>query len=118
MFVRNVRDIIGTERDVQGNGWKSRRLILARDGLSVSVHETILDPNLTLTFTYKEHRETVYCIAGEGSVENVATGETTDLRPGSIYSVGIGDAHIVKTRTTMKLLCIFDPPLMGHEEAE
>ena len=118
MFVRNVKDILGTERDVIGNGWKSRRLILARDGLNYSVHETTLEANLTLRFSYSAHRETVYCIAGEGSVQNIATGETASLRPGSIYSVGIGDDHEVKTLSVMKLLCIFDPPLEGQEEAD
>jgi L-ectoine synthase len=118
MFVRGVEEILGTERDVQGNGWKSRRLILARDGLKYSVHETILEPNITLSFTYKAHRETVYCVSGEGSIENLSTGEISVLRPGIIYSVGIGDPHTVTTRSEMKLMCIFDPPLEGREEAD
>lgn len=118
MIVRYVEDIIGTDRDASGEGWKSRRLMLARDGLKYSVHETTLEPNLTLRFNYTAHRETVYCIHGEGSIHNVQTGETWPLRPGSIYSVGIGDDHIVKTQTQMKLLCLFDPPLEGQEHAE
>ena len=89
MFVRNVKEILETERDVTGKGWKSRRLILARDGLKYSVHETTLEANITLRFTYAAHRETVYCIEGEGSVQNITTGETASLRPGSIYSVGM-----------------------------
>jgi L-ectoine synthase len=118
MFVRNVKDILGTERDVNGKGWKSRRLILARDGLTYSVHETILEAKNTLRFTYSAHRETVYCIEGKGSVQNVLTGETWPIHPGSIYSVGVGDDHVVKTQSEMKLICIFDPPLEGQEEAD
>ena len=118
MFVRDVKDILGTERDVTGKGWKSRRLIVARDGLKYSVHETILEANTTLSFTYAAHRETVYCIEGKGSVQNVLTGETWPLHPGSIYSVGVGDDHVVKTQSEMKLICIFDPPLEGQEEAD
>jgi L-ectoine synthase len=118
MIVRNVREIIGTERDVQGKGWKSRRLILAADGIKFSVHETSLDANIELSFNYELHRETVYCIEGEGSIHNVAKDETADLLPGTIYSAGIGEPHIVKTKTEMKLLCIFDPPLTGREEAQ
>jgi len=82
MFVRNVKDIVGTDRDVAGNGWRSRRLILARDGLKYSVHETILEANGALRFAYASHRETVYCIEGEGSVRNVVTGETLSARIG------------------------------------
>jgi L-ectoine synthase len=118
MFCRHVDDVVGTERDVAGNGWKSRRVILARDGLKYSVHETILDAHVTLRFKYTAHRETVYCIDGSGLVQNVTTGETWKFRPGSIYSVGIGDDHVVKTETKMKLLCIFDPPLESNEEAD
>lgn len=118
MFVTQVEDVVGTERDASGEGWKSRRMILARDGLKYSVHETILEPGLTLTFNYKAHRETVYCVRGEGSIQNKTTGEMWELRPGSIYSVGIGDDHIVRTHTEMKLVCIFDPPLEGQEHAD
>jgi L-ectoine synthase len=118
MIIKSVNQIIGTERDVQGEGWKSRRIILAGDGLKYSVHETILKPNMNLRFNYTRHRETVYCIEGDGSIENLESGEKEDLRPGTIYSAGIGEPHILTSRTEMKLLCIFDPPLHGSEKAE
>jgi L-ectoine synthase len=118
MFSSDIRDVIGTERDVAGAGWKSRRLILAGDGLPYSVHETVIDPGISLRFAYTAHRETVYCIEGEGSVRELASGREWPIRPGSIYSVGIGDDHEVTTRTPLKLLCVFDPPLMGREEAD
>jgi len=118
MFFKDVKDILGTDRDVVGNGWQSRRLILAGDGLKYSVHETTIAANATLRFKYANHRETVYCIEGEGTVQNLATGEVHSLHPGCIYSAGIGDDHIVKTATEMKLLCMFDPPLVGQESAD
>lgn len=118
MLARDVRDIIGTERDVHGEGWMSRRLVLAGDGLRYSVHETIIEAGTTLRFTYRSHRETVYCVAGDGSVRSVATDEAWPIRPGSLYSVGVGDDHIVTARSELKLLCIFDPPLEGREEAD
>ena len=98
-------------------GWKSRRLILAGDGLKYSVHETTLDAGVDLNFKYEAHRETVYCMEGEGSITNVATGQTWPITAGTLYTVGIGDTHIVRSNTGMKLLCIFDPPLAGQEEA-
>jgi L-ectoine synthase len=118
MLQRHVDEVVGTERDVQGAGWKSRRLVLAGDGLPYSVHETTLDAGVTLRFSYRSHRETVYCIAGDGAVRNVATGQTWPLRPGTLYSVGIGDDHVVTTRAETKLVCVFDPPLGGREEAD
>lgn len=59
MFTRSVEEILGTERDVHGEGWKSRRLVLAEDGLPFSVHETLVEAGRSLRFTYRAHSETV-----------------------------------------------------------
>jgi L-ectoine synthase len=118
MFSRSVQEIIGTERDVHGDGWKSRRLVLAGDGLPFSVHETTVEAGAHLRFTYQNHSETVYCIEGRGTVEDVARGAIIPLEPGSLYSVGIGDDHIIRAETEIKFLCVFEPPLTGTEEAD
>jgi L-ectoine synthase len=118
MFARCTKEIVGSERDVHGSGWKSRRLVLARDGLPFSVHETIVEAGAVLRFTYRSHSETVYCIEGKGSVEDVAGGRIFELEPGCLYSVGIGDDHILTAGSEMKFLCIFEPPLTGTEEAD
>ena len=118
MIIRSVNDVIGTERDVQGNGWKSRRIVLAKDGLNYSIHETIIDANATLRFTYKHHRETVYCIEGTATLTDVSAGTKTELSHGSLYSAGIDEEHIVQTNTRVKFLCIFEPALTGREEAD
>jgi L-ectoine synthase len=117
MIVRSVTDVIGTARDVHGQGWKSRRVVLAGEGPDYSVHETTLDAGVTLRFEYQHHRETVYCIAGEGTIEDLGAGRVVRLGPGGLYSAGIGEDHIITTDTEMKLVCIFSPPLAGDEEA-
>jgi L-ectoine synthase len=118
MFSRSVKEITGTERDVQGDGWKSRRMVVASDGLPYSVHETTVEAGAYLRFTYRHHTETVYCITGQGMVEDAASRVQYAIEPGSLYSVGIGDEHIVTARTELKLLCIFTPPLVGTETAD
>ena len=118
MFSRSVSEVIGSDRDVRGEGWMSRRLVLADDGLPFSVHETIVAGGQTLRFTYRSHSETVYCIAGSGTVEDVRAGAIVELAPGSLYSVGVGDDHVLRAETEMKLLCVFAPPLVGAEEAD
>jgi L-ectoine synthase len=118
MIIRNVDDIIGTERDVHGAGWKSRRLVLADDEIGYSLHETTLDAGVELQFEYRNHRETVYCVEGSGSVEDLGNGTRVALVPGAMYSAGIGEPHVVRTTSQMKLLCVFTPALAGTEEAD
>lgn len=118
MIVRSVREVIGTARDVHGEGFKSRRLLLKEDGLPVSVHETTLDAGAELRFCYKVHSETVYCVAGRGSVENLDAGTVHEIAPGSIYTVFPGDDHVVRSETEITFLCIFDPPCIADESAD
>jgi L-ectoine synthase len=118
MFDRSVEEILETERDVHGQGWRSRRLVLAGDGLPFSVHETTVDSGQTLRFAYRSHSETVYCIAGRATVEDIGSGRVVDIRPGSLYSVGVGDDHVVRTSAETTFLCVFAPPLVGAEEAD
>jgi L-ectoine synthase len=118
MIVRSVREVIGTTRDVHGEGWKSRRLLLKEDGLSVSVHETTLAAGAELRFNYVVHSETVYCVKGRGSVEDLDAGVVHTITPGTIYTVFPGDDHIVRADTEITFLCIFDPPCIADESAD
>jgi L-ectoine synthase len=118
MFYTSVQAIVGTRRDVRGDGWKSRRMILAEDGLPFSVHETIVVAGTELRFCYEKHSETVYCIEGEGTIEDMARGTISPLRPGALYSAAIGDDHVLRADADLKLLCIFEPALKGAESAD
>jgi L-ectoine synthase len=118
MLIRHLEEISGTERDVEGPGWRSRRLVVAEDGLKYSFHVTTLVEGAHLRFEYRHHRETVYCVEGEGTIEDLTTATKVELGPGSLYSVGVGEPHIVTATTPMTLVCVFDPPLHGTEEAD
>ena len=116
MIVRNLEDIIGTERDVSGPGWRSRRLVLRGDGMGCSVHDTIVKEGAELRLHYRDHLETNYCIGGEGEVVELATGRSFAIRPGTVYALDKHDAHILRaTRGDLKLVCVFVPPLAGGE---
>ena len=64
---------------------------------------------------YKSHVEANYVIEGEGTAEDLTTGEKWDLYPGSMYFVGPKDRHQVNTHTGFYLLSVFNPPLVGDE---
>jgi L-ectoine synthase len=118
MLTRRLEQIDGTERDVRGEGWRSRRLVVAEDGTPYSFHITVLDRGARLHFEYTRHRETVYCIEGEGTITDVASGETIALEPGGLDSAGTGELHEIVALSEMTLACVFTPPLDGTEEAD
>ena len=64
---------------------------------------------------YKNHIESVYCVGGEGEVENVATGEVVPLSDGTLYCLDDHDKHILRATTDLRLICVFTPALIGPE---
>lgn len=115
MIVRDIQALYGTEREVQGEGWTSTRLLLKKDGMGFSLHETIVPQGETLTLHYKNHLEAVYCVAGKGTLTDLATGETHAIFPGILYALDQHDKHILKAEETLTFLCVFNPPVTGAE---
>jgi L-ectoine synthase len=116
MKIVRLQDIIGTERDVAGPGWKSRRLLLKKDGMGFSFHETIIPAGAELRLWYKHHLEAVYCVAGNGSIEDLETGEVHQISDGVLYALDKHDRHILRGGTEdMRLVCAFNPPVTGNE---
>ena len=116
MKIVSLEDIIGTDRDVEGPGWKSRRLLLKKDGMGFSFHETIIPAGAELHLWYKNHLEAVYCVAGNESIEDLATGEVHDIHDGVLYALDKHDRHVVRGGTEdMRLICAFYPPVTGRE---
>lgn len=115
MIVRDIGQLDGTDRDIKGEGWRSRRLLRRDDGVNFSLHLTELDAGAELVLEYANHYEANYCISGEGEVVEVASGRTHQLRPGSMYTLDQHDRHILRTKTPMTLMCVFWPALVGNE---
>ncbi|MFX0544035.1 ectoine synthase [Roseovarius sp. S1116L3] len=115
MFVKTLTDTLGSDDHVVGDAFESRRILLARDGLGYSFHDTLIKAGSTQRLEYKNHIEANYCIEGEGEVEELATGRTWPLAPGTMYVLDAHDAHIIRARSDMRLLCVFTPALTGTE---
>ena len=75
MIVRTLDEVVGSDRDVAGEGWRSRRLLLRRDQLGFSLHDTTVAAGTELTLQYKHHLEACYLLAGEAELTDLATGE-------------------------------------------
>lgn len=117
MIVKSLADVIGTQFDVSGPGWNSRRLLVKDDGMGYSVTNTVITAGAEMTLEYKQHFEACYCISGSGSVHDTATGETHVIKPGTIYALNHHDHHTLKADEgeDMHLICVFNPPLTGKE---
>lgn len=115
MIVRNLEDIVGTDRDVKAETWESRRLSLAEDRMGFSMHDTILYAGTETHMWYKHHLEAVYCIEGKGTIEDKATGEIHQIAPGTIYLLDQHDQHVVRAEEDLRMVCTFNPPVTGQE---
>lgn len=115
MLIRTVADVTDTDADISTDNWRSKRLVLAKEGAGFSVHETTLYAGTESEFCYQNHIEAVFVVEGEGEIEDLATGEVHQLAPGSLYLLDDHDRHRVRPRTQMRTVCVFNPPVTGRE---
>ncbi len=115
MIVRKLQDAETTGRRIVSQGWESTRLLLKNDGMGFSFHVTTIYQGAELHLHYQNHLESVYCIAGKGSIEDCATGEVHAIEPGVMYALDQHDKHILRAEQEMKMACVFNPPLHGKE---
>lgn len=115
MIVRDLQHASTTDRRVDSEGWSSVRLLLKDDAMGFSFHITTIHAGAALEMCYKNHLESVYCISGEGSIEDLASGEVHDIRPGVLYALDRHDRHVLRARSEMTMACVFNPPVTGRE---
>ncbi|MBO9446948.1 ectoine synthase [Ruegeria sp. R14_0] len=116
MIVRSLGDVVGTERDVTGPGWNSRRLLLASDGMGFSMTDTVIKQDAVLELEYTHHLEACYCIEGRGQIRRFDDLTWHALQPFTLYALDQHDRHLVQALDgDLRLVCVFNPPLTGGE---
>lgn len=115
MKVRTIKQIEKTDRDVDGENFKSLRLILEKDNMGFSVHKTIIKQGSVNNWHYQNHLEACYCISGKGKITDLEKGFTYDVNPDTIYILDNHDNHIFTALTEVVLISIFNPPVKGTE---
>jgi L-ectoine synthase len=115
MIVRKLEEAKTGRRLVETAGWNSVRLLLKDDGMGFSFHITTIYAGAELPMHYRNHLESVYCVAGEGSIENLETGEKFQIHPGVMYALDRHDRHVLRAASEMTMACVFNPPLNGLE---
>jgi L-ectoine synthase len=114
MIIRKLSEVTNTDRDVAWGNGQSRRFLLAQDGMGYSLTDTVIDAGSESLLEYKNHMEACYCIEGEGEVEDM-DGNVYPIVPGTMYALDKHDKHYLRAKTTMRLVCVFTPPLRGKE---
>ncbi|WP_417381406.1 ectoine synthase [Gimesia sp.] len=115
MIVTQLEDILGTDRDVHAETWNSRRLLLAGQKMGFSLHDTLIHPETETEIWYQNHLEAVYCIEGEGEIELIPDGPTYPIQPGMMYALNENDRHLLRAKTQLRMICVFNPPVTGQE---
>jgi len=115
MIVRHLEEIINSDRDVRDGDWESRRLILNDDAVGFSLHDTIIHAGTETLLWYKHHIEAVYCIEGDGEVETTGNSKTYPIKAGTVYLLNGNERHWLRARTTMRMVCVFNPAVTGRE---
>ncbi|WP_077624621.1 ectoine synthase [Sediminibacillus massiliensis] len=115
MKVVKLEDVIGTDMDVDGGNWVSRRLILKKDGMGYSVHDTVIKAGTETHIWYQNHLESVYCIEGEGEVETLSDNKIWPIKKDELYALDKNDEHLLRAKTDMRMVCVFNPPITGRE---
>jgi L-ectoine synthase len=115
MIVRTLETAEQSERRVVSKGWESTRLLLKNDAMGFSFHITTIYAGANLEMHYQNHLESVYCVSGEGEIEDLANGKIYPIKPGTMYALDQHDKHILRARGEMKMACVFNPSLHGKE---
>jgi L-ectoine synthase len=64
---------------------------------------------------YLHHVEAVYCIGGEGEIQVLPDGPTWQIAPGTMYALDGHEHHVLRAKTQLRRVCVFDPPVTGNE---
>lgn len=115
MIVKTLEDVTGTKGDAHGKRWHSMRLLHAEDGIGVTLTDSILEAGFDMELWQKNHLEACYCLEGEGTVEELDSGNIHHIKAGTLYAMNNHDRHRIQAKTRMRVICTFVPPLTGSE---
>ncbi len=119
MFVRSLKDLAGTDKEmVRVDGDKklqSRRLLTKADGCGFSLTDVRLSEGWTIDLWYKNHVEGNLVVKGDLEVTDLTNGDTWEIGDGSLYVVGPKDRHRITAKSDVHIISVFNPATMGTE---
>lgn len=118
MKVIHLFNLQNTEREVHcpNGGFISNRFLLEKDGMGFTLTKTIIPKGDWQFWHYKNHLEACYCVSGYGLLKSFNDPNCEyKITPDTVYVLDKHDAHFFKAESTVVLICVFNPPLVGNE---
>lgn len=103
------------DRVVPFDGGVSNRILLDSDNMGYTLTKTVIAVGRVNRWHYKHHLETCYCISGDATLTNEATGEQHSIGSGDCYVLDNNEPHTFEAHQETILICVFNPPLTGRE---
>ena len=118
-LMKNLSDVIDSDRNVFFERGYSRRFLAAPDGFNISVHNTLCHANNSTRLHYQHNVEAVYWIKGQGEYALQTGAQKHEFNPekhrGTLFLLE-NDAHVVKIGSADSIaICLFFPALKGNE---
>ncbi len=113
MFVMQESD--AKKRTIAGGTASATRYVNQAEGCGVTLSVPRVPGGGEAVLWYKNHVEANYVIEGDGTLEDLGTGENWEVAPGTLYVVGPKDRHRVTNRAAFYGISVFNPPLVGNE---
>ncbi|MBR9802396.1 ectoine synthase [bacterium] len=115
MIVTKYKDLVGTDRVIEADNWRSCRMLLKKDGMGFSFRDTLIKAGTSTEIHYQNHLEAVYCVGGEGKLHDLDNDVEYTLEDGTMYALSGNERHILTAVSDLRMICVFNPPLVGPE---
>jgi len=116
LIVRHQEDLKQQGRFKEKPGqWSSARYLLRDDDVGFTLTQTTVAAGSSQVMQYKNHIEANLVLEGEARLTDLGTGETHNLKPGSMYTLDKHDRHQLEAISDLRIVCIFTPALSGSE---
>src|SRR5699024_2546734 len=115
MYVVNREALNDTDRDVKSETWRSRRMVLGKERVGFSFHDTAIYDRTPSTVHSQHHVEAVYRVKGKGTLPDQVTGKEPPLHDGVMSLLDGHEKHTVVAEEELRMACVSNPPVTGRE---
>ena len=115
MIIRHKEDLRGTARAVETGAWSTTRFLLREDGVGLTLTDVTVRQGSDAVYGYRHHVEVCYCLEGEATLEELATGRVHAVRPGTLWAAAKGERFRFRALAPTRLVSVFTPALVGPE---